>query len=108
MADSDAPAPIARRPKIDIGGPAERSLRVAILLLGARQLVDIWLSVLTLAGIFVLMLVLVAASLSNRYHWPPELYTIIATIGLLVTFCGLVGSGLLWLWADRRIRADDG
>lgn len=107
MPDSGGPTPITGRPKIDIGGPADRSLLGAILLLGARQLVDVWLSVLTLAGIFVLMIVLVAASLSSRYHWPPQIYSVISIAGLVLSFIGLVGARVVWLVAHSRARALD-
>ncbi|HLJ82334.1 MAG TPA: hypothetical protein VKT52_12655 [Ktedonobacterales bacterium] len=108
MADHDGPEPIPRRRKTDFRPQIELPLRSAILLLGARQLVDIWLSVITVGGNFLLMLVLVFASLSSRYHWPAGLYTVVALIGLLLSFTGLLGSGVLWRWADRRARTFDG
>ena len=88
--------------------PAESAagagLAPAMLQLGARQLVDIWLSFFALGGITVLMLVLWLASLRTLWQIPALFYEVLSTLGFFAVAGGLVAGIVMWRRAKTQVR----
>ncbi|MDB5057287.1 MAG: hypothetical protein JWO59_759 [Chloroflexi bacterium] len=79
-------------------------LTAAVLMLGARQLADIWLSLFVLLQGSLLSLIFVLATLRVVWQVPTPVYAVIAITGLLLCVLGLVGGIVLWRRAEDHVR----